>query len=250
MARILVWYRYNSMGRSCCSFSNCKNIQHQYSAYHHGKSTSTRAAKYWQWNSNLALVGQFHYAALAEKDPELVADITEHAIIEQELAGFDASIKTRGLPMDTSLQKDDIIYSVAPSEHHTPVSLLEDEHFEEYAFPNSFPQGVGGFTSVKQHNKTITPRKYFNQRVLNTDRIFETNIEYLLAAQYATESKDVNDQVHIAMRKTQNPSVNPLTAGFVRDKETLNSMIMKDTAYKFLSHISKRNPIILAENFL
>ena len=186
---------------------------------------------------NLALIGQYHYVALTVKDEAVAADAAEDHVIEQELAGFDANVQTWGLPLDTCLQKDDLIYSVAPSEDQTPVSLLEDPYFEEYAWPSSYPDGVGGFTYVKLSNSGITPRKFFNQRILNIDGRFANNLEYLLAAQYATEYKDIRDQVQIAMRQARGGAGHVITAGSVCNSSTVETMILKDTAYKFLHHI-------------
>lgn len=187
---------------------------------------------------NLGLVAQYHYVALPVADEDAVADAEERTTIQQEIDAFDCAAKVRGLPLDTCLQKEDLIYSVAPSEGQKPVSILEDENFEEYAFPDCFPLGTGGYTSVKAANKDITPRKYFNQRILNVDGRFAKNIEYLLSAQYATESKDINSHVQIAMRQVGNnrPTV-PVTAGTVKDSSYVETLIGKDTAFRFLAQV-------------
>ena len=187
---------------------------------------------------NLGLIAEYHYVALPIVDEDLIADATESSTIEQELEGFDAAAKVRGLPLDTCLQKEDLIYSVAPSEDQTPISILEDSHFEELAYPDSFPFGTGGFSSISRTNKNLTPRKYFNQRILNIDGRFASNIEYLLAAQYATESKDVQDHVRIAMRQVYHSRPrNQVTAATVRDVSSIETMIGKDNAFRFLATV-------------
>ena len=72
---------------------------------------------------------------------------------------------------------------------------------EEMSNPTKYPYGTGGINSKRQ--KSMTIRKYFNQRLLHVDGRFARDIEYLLAAQYAVEHKQVYDQVSIAMRQTQ-----------------------------------------------
>ena len=48
-----------------------------------------------------------------------------------------------------------------------------------------------------------TIRKYFYQRLLDADGRFAKDIEYLLTAQYAVESKQVTDDARIMLRQTQ-----------------------------------------------
>ena len=81
---------------------------------------------------------------------------------------FDDMIKTRGIPYDTCLEKDDIIYSVAPAERQIPLRILEDDRFEEQAFPVLFPKGTGGYKDICKNNK-VTPRKYYAQRIMDVD---------------------------------------------------------------------------------
>ena len=52
---------------------------------------------------NLDLIGQYHYVALPIVDEDLITDATESSTIQQELDGFDAAVKVRGLPLDTCL---------------------------------------------------------------------------------------------------------------------------------------------------
>ena len=81
----------------------------------------------------------------------------------------------------------DSIFSVAPGEGHKPIGILTDEHFEEMCNPTKYPRGKFGLMSNRKVKLTV--RKYFNQRLLDADRRFAKDVEYLLTAQYAVESK-------------------------------------------------------------
>ena len=58
---------------------------------------------------------------------------------------------------------------------------------EEMCNPAKYPHGTGGLNSVREKNLTV--RKYFNQRLLDADGRFAKDVEYLLTAQYAVDSK-------------------------------------------------------------
>ena len=113
----------------------------------------------------------------------------------------------RGLSFESCLQKEDMdvtgeeMFSVAPGEGHKPIPILTDKHFEETCNPTKYPRGNGGLTSERKIKLTV--RKYFNQRFLDVDGRFAKDIEYLLTAQYAVESKQVFDDANIVFRQPQ-----------------------------------------------
>ena len=113
----------------------------------------------------------------------------------------------RGLSFESCLQKEDMdvtgeeMFSVAPGEGHKPIPILTDKHFEEMCNPTKYPRGNGGLTSERKIKLTV--RKYFNQRLLDVDGRFAKDIEYLLTAQYAVESKQVFDDANIVFRQPQ-----------------------------------------------
>ena len=82
-------------------------------------------------------------------------------------------------------------------------------------------------------------RKYFNQRLLDADGRFSQNVEYLLAAQYAVEQKQLSDMVSVVLRQTKgrNYRGERVTAGILKDKEMLQQMIQKDEAYRYLKQV-------------
>ena len=100
--------------------------------------------------------------------------------------------------------------------------------------PTKYPFGSEGINTHRE--RSITIRKYFNQRLLHVDGRFAKDIEYLLAAQYAVEHKQVYDEISIAMRQTQRRQYRgqALTAGHIKNSE---QMIRSDDAYKFLKNV-------------
>jgi len=151
-------------------------------------------------------------------------------------------------PLDTCIQISDISLDVSkaicisPGEGKTPVGLMIDSGCEELAFPKLFPTGKFGFDTHRETN--ITPKKYFNARILNKSGKFASNTEYLFFAQYITEYKQVWDNISIALRKTYShtESGQALTSSTVRNAETLASFINKDHAYQFLQTVRGSPP--------
>ena len=148
------------------------------------------------------------------------------------------------MPYDSCLLREDTvdattdsIFAVAPGEGHKPISILSDKHFEEMCNPAKYPTGKFGL--ITDRKTKLTVRKYFNQRLLDADGRFARDIEYLLTAQYAVESKQVADDASIALRQTQGRlhRGQVLTTGSVRNKQIVNEMIQKDYAYRFLKNV-------------
>ena len=75
--------------------------------------------------------------------------------------------------------------------------------------------------------------------MLDADGRFARDIEYLLTAQYAVESKQVADDASIAMRQTRGRlhRGQVLNAGAVRNQQVISEMIQKDYAYCFLKNV-------------
>ena len=159
---------------------------------------------------------------------------------KQDQEAFDHSTNLRGLPFSTLLQEDfnlEDSISVAPGEKEHPVPFLSDANFEELAFPDKYPYGSGGLSINRENN--LTTRRYFNQRLLHIDGRFAKDIDYLLAAQYAVEAKQVNDGINIALRQTRGRVSNHrhLNAGIMKNSENVSSMIRTDAAFRFMKNV-------------
>lgn len=125
----------------------------------------------------IGLLGELHYVAFQSAEAAIPqeAEMTrkrQELEDEEDRIAFEHTSKLRGIPYDTLLQEEqladtDSTYSVAPAENQKPCAFLTDEKFEELSNPSKYPYGRGGLTQDRA--KKITPRKYFNQRLLHKD---------------------------------------------------------------------------------
>ena len=207
---------------------------------------------------HLGLIGQFHYQALVKfEEPcttttstlsECQVPASPEEEYDQEFVEDQEALKhqaqLRRLPYDSCLLREDTVdattdnvFAIAPGEGHKPISILQDKHFEEISNPTKYPTGKFGL--ITERKIMLTVRKYFNQRLLDADGRFARDIEYLLTAQYAVESKQVADDASIALRQTQGRlhRGQVLTAGSIKNQHVVNEMVQKDYAYCFLKNI-------------
>lgn len=104
--------------------------------------------------------------------------------------------------------------------------------------PDKYPDGLHALTDSRPIK--ISPRRFFNQRLLDVDGRFAKSIEYLLSAQYATENKQVQGDInHFVFRRVagQQFQGKRLNAGLVRKAEEMNELIRSDHAYKILKNV-------------
>ena len=161
----------------------------------------------------------------------------------EDEAAFEESSKVCGLPYETSLIKlnpelADKEISFAPAEHEKPVPLLSDANFEELANPEKYPDGKNALTAERSNQ--IDARRYFNQRLLDVDGRFARSIEYLLSAQYATESKQIYGNInHFAFRRVQgrHHQGQRITASLVKDASKMKELVRSDHAYKLFKNV-------------
>jgi hypothetical protein len=156
--------------------------------------------------------------------------------------------KLRGVQFDICIQQTDPaatidnIINISPGEGKRPISILMDEHFEEYAFPHLLPNGKFGWNYTRPIK--LSAKKYFQQRLLNEQQTFAADIEYLFVALSITEAKQIFDSMNIALRKSfKSTSDNQnITAEIVRNSETLQSCIFRDEGYRFLKPVRGSPP--------
>ena len=130
------------------------------------------------------------------------------------------------------------MFNCAPGENNIPKYILLDEQFEELAFPDLFPYGSGGYYS-KERQCRLPIRKYFQQHLLNVDGHFAKNIEYIFCAQYISDIQQIQSDANLAIRLSRGHTLNGqnITAGLLRDTESLQQLIRTEQAYKFLKNI-------------
>uniref|UniRef100_A0A1X7VHQ4 Helitron helicase-like domain-containing protein n=1 Tax=Amphimedon queenslandica TaxID=400682 RepID=A0A1X7VHQ4_AMPQE len=99
--------------------------------------------------------------------------------------------------------------------------------------PDKFPLGSGGFNT--ESITSLTYRKYLNQRLLNIDGRFSSDLDYLFCAQYIVESKQILDDANNYIWRRR-PYDSGITAAQARDPRCLKEYIHKDKAYRFMKN--------------
>jgi hypothetical protein len=123
-----------------------------------------------------------------------------------------------------------MILNIAPGEGQKPKGIEIDTHSEELSFPQLFPTGKFGFSMSRPQKVSL--KKYFQTRIIQKDRRFAKQIEYLFYAQYRCEAKEIKDCLSIALRKGKDDSV---TAGDIKQK--LTNIIQSDLGIHFLQKV-------------
>lgn len=113
---------------------------------------------------------------------------------------------------------------------------MDDDKFEALAFPHLFPLGRNTLSTGRTVN--LTAKKYFIQKILDVDGRFAKNIDYLLAAQYCSEQKHVQDSISIMMRQ----SCGKVNAGQVKNSSYVASLCHSDNAFRVLKKVRGSPP--------
>ena len=114
------------------------------------------------------------------------------------------------------------------------VIILNDEFFEEQAFPYHLPKGK--FSYKAPRDIPISSARYFNQRLLNFNQYFASDADYILFARLVHEQHHLLSSINFAMLKIK-PGT--LTAGTVKSnfKGTIEKFVAKDNAFSFMSSV-------------
>ncbi|MES9901779.1 MAG: hypothetical protein ABW168_03735, partial [Sedimenticola sp.] len=146
----------------------------------------------------------------------------------------------RSLPYNSCLQSEadtytgKEVFSIAPGEGKHPLSLFDDKGSELLAFPSLFSTGRFGW-NAKDRTGRLSPRRYINQMILNNDKKFAHNVEYMFFAQYLCEAKQIGDNIPIEIRKGSSSSSN-LTA------ETVEEALKQNNGYRFIQTVRGSYP--------
>ena len=193
----------------------------------------------------IGLLQQYHFVALDKKSERTAYDHddSEVGLGDRNVEGDTFHGGVSGAPLESILtaespELDVQVYSVAPGEGQIPIPIMTDTQFEELCNPDKFCFGSGGF--CEKHPKSITLRKYFNQRILDVDGRFARDVEYLFVAQYSVEAKQILDDANCYIwrqkpgRSLRNQAV---TAGLLKDPEKMKDFIRNDQAFTFLKNV-------------
>ena len=125
--------------------------------------------------------------------------------------------------------------SIAPGEGRQLKSILNGKFCEELSFPHPFPTGKSG--RKVQTEKTLSPVKYFNQRLLNYTQKFASDTDYIFFARNVLQNKNMLEQINIARSKV---SALTLRAGLLNNpniSDTLNQYFENDQTHAFVNSI-------------
>ena len=167
--------------------------------------------------------------------------------LKEDQAAADRNAEMCGQQHSSTLQIENIedaVYSVAPGENNVPKYILMDNDFEVLAFPDLFPTGKGGYNTNEPRETQLSLRRYYQQRILNVDGRFARNIEYIAAAQYSTELKQLKSDANIALRITRGRKFrgHTVNAGMLKNPHILHDMVRQEQAYKFLKNVCGSPP--------
>ena len=122
----------------------------------------------------------------------------------------------------------------APGESKKPISILNDKFCNELCHSHLFPTGQYGYKAERQIS--LTPSKYFNQRLLHYTQKFASGNDYIFFAHTVLQKVQLSSQINIAMKKVLS---NDLTAGMLSKnfKQRVQEFIAKDKAFSFMNSI-------------
>lgn len=147
------------------------------------------------------------------------------------------------MPTDLSQHVSDYyenqIFSLAPAEKNTPVSLLNTE---AACFPTLFPDGRNTFDEERE--VSLTYPQYIKSRLLSSDNRFASNIEYIFYLQYIKELKEILSSVQISLKKGCKTTADnkTITADILSTKEHAATFLKKGEGYKYLRSIRGSAP--------
>lgn len=113
-----------------------------------------------------------------------------------------------------------------------PLSMQEDDKFEEMCFPKLFFHLDN--LVILTRDQFSCQQKYFQKRSLQKGGRFSSNIEYLFVAQFLCEWKQILSSMSIALRKSlSGKACAAFTAGDFKNADYVRPLLTKDDAYRF-----------------
>ena len=86
--------------------------------------------------------------------------------------------------------------AIAPGEGKIPSNLMREDFFDVKAFPRHHPSGKFGLDHSRMYK--LTPKHYFEQRLLNADERFQKDPCYVFMASYYLERRSIEGQINIS----------------------------------------------------
>ena len=136
----------------------------------------------------------------------------------------------------------DFVFSFAPAEGHTPLSVFLEKNSEELAFPGIF---CGQTRRInKEREVPVTYSEIVRSELRNSDRRVASCVENIFFKTKKLQMKQLIDQTQIVMRKCKTKGKS-LTAKDVKG-EGAKEYVHTDKAYKFMKSLRGSPPYFQA----
>ena len=96
-----------------------------------------------------------------------------------------------------------------------PSNLMRQKHWDALAYPRHYPSGKWGLHHERQQK--LSNQLYFQQRIMNRDERFSTDLSFIFAAQQFVERGKIESQISLAGRKGVSNVVNGVKKVFLSD---------------------------------
>ena len=120
------------------------------------------------------------------------------------------------------------VYSYAPGQNSSPISILKDKHCEELAFPAIFMGEKRPSNFIPLHYSQIV-----KSELRRTDRRVAKNPENIFFKTKKLQLKQLTDKINISMRTFRADDTH-MKAGTFKDKEKTEDFIAKDKGFRFM----------------
>lgn len=97
-------------------------------------------------------------------------------------------------------RSSDIIHVIAPGQRHKLSCWLTEENHDINAFPDLFPNGKGGLNDPSR-KKNISCVQNYSQKMLNHDRRFAQDEDFLFVAQQSLEKRSIQNQINVSVQR-------------------------------------------------
>ena len=177
--------------------------------------------------SNNTLSQEIKVGTLQTKDPNTCESQNENSNVQQ----------LSMIPTDYIIplnNKKDIQATIPtftiPFFEGQPINIFQHKNAEELGFPHLFPYGNNGFKSL---TNPVTPHQYFTCRILNKDKRWATNIQYLFWALNVYEQHTLQNSISIALR------IDPKSSTQLNAQSILTEQYSKHVQedFRFMKHI-------------
>ena len=138
----------------------------------------------------------------ARSDQKFYIEDSENPLAQFQTPSAETTITTE-IPTLDELEEGIVI---APGEDKKPLSILHDDYCEEMAHPHLFPTDKFGYKVKRKFH--LTPKKYFNQRLLHHSQQFASDTDYIFFTHAVMQKIQLNDQINTAMKKIASDSLN------------------------------------------